>query len=137
MSKRWRNILLCMGSLLLGTALYILFRKNTWVAHLFDGIGFVCRMRCVVQSVSGNWLRYYVPDLLWAFSLSCGIQAICESKQKEIPVCAALAFACGTVWEVLQWTNLVSGTGDFWDILMYLTGSVLSILINIKGEKQT
>lgn len=137
MSKRQKNILRCLGALVLGAILYILFRKNTWVAHLFDGIGFVRCLRSMVQSISLNWLRFYVPDLLWAFALSCGIQAICVPKRGGVPACALSAFICGLVWEFLQWSHVVSGTGDLWDVLMYLTGSVLSILINIKGEKRT
>ena len=137
MSNRQKNSLLCLGALMLGAVVYILFRPNTWVSHLFDGIEFIVDLRSAVASPSRNWFRYYVPDLLWAFALCCGIQAIYEPEHKGVLFCALTALCCGVVWEMLQWSRIVTGTGDVWDILMYLTGSVLSILINVKGEKQT
>ena len=137
MSNRQKNTLLCFWALMLGAAVYILLRPNTWISHLFDSIELVSDLRNAAKSLSRNWFRYYAPDLLWAFALSCGIQAIYEPEHKGVFFCALTAFGCGVVWEILQWSNIVSGTGDLWDILMYLTGSVLSILINVKGEKQT
>jgi hypothetical protein len=71
----------------LGALVYILFRENTRISHLFDGIELVRHLRDAVRPFSRDWFRYYVPDLLWVFSLSCGVQAIYEPKQKGILAC--------------------------------------------------
>lgn len=137
MSKRQKNILMCLSALLLGAVLYIFFRRNTWVSRLFAVIAFAPEVAVQQKWMLMDWIRYYIPDFLWSFSLSCGIQAICLPKRKDILGCSAIALACGVVWEVLQWRNVVSGTGDILDVLMYFGGSILSILINIKERKQT
>jgi hypothetical protein len=137
MPLRQKNILLCFGALVLGALVYILFRPNTHIAHLFDGFPVVIQLREGSFFLSLSNFDYYVPDLLWSFALSCGIQAICEPEKTKCYVCALVALSCGVAWEILQWCDVVSGTGDFLDILMYLAGSVLSILINIKGEQRT
>lgn len=137
MPLRQKNILLCCGALVLGALVYILFRPNTHIAHFFDDMSVVTQIRREVIQLSRSHFHYFVPDLLWSFALSCGIQAICEFEKSKLYICALVALSCGIVWEILQWHGIVSGTGDFWDILMYLVGSVLSILINVKGEERT
>lgn len=133
MEKRQRNILMCVGGLLLGAAVYLLFRENTYLSLLFCKSAFLSNIRTVIHSVAGVYISFYLPDMLWAFSLCCGIQAIYLPKSGGIA--AAVAFVCGLIWELLQWIDVVSGTGDYWDILMYFLGSIFAIIINVRREK--
>ena len=135
MEKRLRNILMCAGGLLLGVAVYLLFRENTYLSLLFQGSTFLACIRAVIDSKAVMQISFYLPDLLWSFSLCCGIQAIYLPKSSGIYAAAAVAFVCGVAWELLQWTDLVSGTGDYWDILMYFLGSTFAIIMNIRREK--
>lgn len=137
MSKRSQNILLCAVALVVGAVIYILYRDNTYISRWFSYIAFVRSLRTMANGYASNFVGFYLPDLLWGFSLSCGIQAIYLPGRRGVFISATVAFICGVLWEVLQWTDLVSGTGDIWDILMYFAGSVLSTLINIKERKQT
>ena len=54
----------------------------------------------------------------------------------SVLVWVGIAFFCGVLWELLQLCNVVSGTGDFWDILMYSIAALLATIIksNKKGE---
>lgn len=135
MSKRRRNILLCVGGLMVGGVVYILFRENAYISELFNELPLILFIRSALGSRIGIWISFYLPDCLWGFSLACGIQAICQPKRGGLFISAFTAFVCGLIWELLQWGNLVSGTGDLWDVLMYFLGSTLTIFINIKERK--
>ena len=135
MSKRSKNILMCAVALFVGAGIYILFRSNAYISKWFDYLDIIRFLRTMTGGYANDFIRFYLPDLMWCFALSCGIQAIYVPVGRGISISAMVAFACGVLWEVMQWTGMVSGTGDLWDILMYLAGSILSILINIKGEK--
>lgn len=95
MSKRQRNILMCAGGVLVGAVLYILFWKEAYVSRLFNSLPCVAGLRRFFGGRWGGWLSFYVPDFLWAFSLSYGIQAICLPKWREIVMSAAAVLICG------------------------------------------
>lgn len=135
MSKRLRNILACSSAIAIGALLYILFRRNTYIACLFESIPMVVYARRLTERYSGDLFRYYFPDFLWCFSLSCGIQTIYVPQKRGVLLSACIAFTCGVLWEIMQWCGMVSGVGDVHDVVMYLMGAILSILINLKGEK--
>ncbi len=135
MAKRSTNILLCIAALITGAAIYVLFRTNAYISKWFDCVDFIGTLRTIAVGYTNGFIKFYLPDFLWCFALCCGMQAIYLPGRRGMVICALVAFSCGTLWELLQWGGAVSGTGDFWDILMYLSGSILSILINIKGEK--
>lgn len=130
MSFRIKNILLSIAALLLGVLLYVLFRPTTVVSLLFGRIWWVSELQTELQSVPADFLRYYLPDLLWAFSLSCGLHAVILPDQRETLACGGLAVICGIVWELLQKFNAVQGTGDWVDVVMYFLAAIASILIN-------
>lgn len=134
MSIRQRNILFCTGGLVVGGVVYLLFREGSYLSHSFNGAPLLSVVRNMFKGTAGIYISFYLPDFLWAFSLGCGIQAINLPKSMGIYAAGAVAFACGLVWEILQWASVVSGTGDYWDILMYFLGSVLAILVNKRRE---
>ncbi len=133
MSKRSFNGLLCILSLLSGFVLYVFFRPNTYISMLFDG-NTVDYLRGLLQPYSFDFLKYYFPDFLWGFALNLGFAAIFEPKGRDVIICVICALVCGTAWESLQYLGMVSGTGDVWDIAMYLVSSVITYIIN-KKEK--
>ena len=119
-------------SLLIGAVLYILFRPASYVALLFGNVGWVSQLQDLLRPVGCDFLRFYFPDFLWAFALSCGLQTVFMPQKWGVAACGTAAFACGVIWEGLQKTGAVSGTGDWLDVLMYFLAGVASILINIK-----
>ncbi len=133
MSKRSLNSLLCILSLLSGLMLYVFFRPNTYISMLFDSDA-VEYFRDLLRPYSFNFLKYYFPDFIWGFALNLGFAAIFEPKGREVIICVTCAFVCGTAWESFQYLGIVSGTGDVWDIAMYLVSSAITFIIN-KKEK--
>ena len=134
MSYRVKNILFCVSALILGAAMYIIFRPKAVVSMFFGKICWVSDLQILLQSVSADCLRYYLSDLLWAFSLSCGLQAIFVPDQHGIVICAGTAAVCGVFWELLQLFGMVQGTGDWVDVVMYFFAAIASILINQRRQ---
>ena len=129
MSLRKINILLSFLSLAGGAALYILLRENSYIGRLVPEYGWLAALRAGVQPLAGDALRYYLPDLLWGFSLSCALMA---ANPEGKVLCPVLALFCGLGWECLQFLSVVSGTGDWLDVWMYLLGSAICVQINLK-----
>lgn len=137
MSKRKKNILLSLATLLVGCFMYMFLREDTYVGSIFDGIERFETVRQIFSFQTCALCKFYLPDFLWAFSLGCGLIAIYDPGIKGIIICAGAAFLCGCMWEVLQYSGVLSGTGDIHDSIMYFLASVICITINLKetGEK--
>lgn len=133
MQKRRINIALCCGSLIIGCIIYIVFRPDTYISDLFDNIIFIEKLRITFSESNCNFLRFYLPDYLWCFSLSCGLIAILAHKLSDIFICVTVALMCGVVWELLQLLNITSGTYDYLDILMYLLATICVATINLRS----
>lgn len=132
MTKQIRNILLCGISLFLGGILYVLFRENTYIFQIAEKIPFVHILRVWLNPIRCDFLSYYLPDLIWAFSLASGLQTVFPADVRDSLLCGIFAFLCGAVWEVLQFCHIISGTGDLLDIALYFCGSALSTILNLK-----
>lgn len=136
MANRVRNGLFCVIALGLGGALYVLFRENTILAKLVDRLYSFAAIRRYLPTGDLLLLRFYFPDLLWSFSLCCGFVVIFGAERSAVLWAAGGAFVASCMWELLQLGEIVGGTGDILDILMYLAGCILSIKINLKKEKK-
>lgn len=136
MSKRKKNILYSLTALVVGCFLYVFFRENTYVGNIFDSIEYVEKMRQIFSTKMCDLCKFYLPDFLWVFSLSCGLIAIYNPSIKGILVCAAVAFLYGCVWELLQYVGVLSGTGDIHDIIMYFLADAICIIINLKETRE-
>ena len=136
MSKRKKNILFSLISLIVGSLLYILFRKNTYIGGILNGIEniYISRERYLFQV--SDFFKFYLPDFLWGFSLGCGLIAIHNPRIKGVIICASYSFLCGLIWELLQYLEVLSGTGDIHDVIMYLLASVVCIIINLKETRR-
>ena len=128
MSERRRCVLFCTLSLVVGAALYILFRQHTHVGALCGQWPELRPIQDALEEGPWNLFRYYLPDMLWSVSLSCGMLAIFGTEKRWIYGGSGFFFGC--VWELLQWLGIVEGTADSLDVLMYLAGSFLCIIVN-------
>ena len=136
MSKRKKNILLGLTALIVGCFLYVFFRENTYVGNIFDRIQEVEMVREFIWLQQCKFCKFYLPDFLWGFSLSCGLVAINNSNRKGTIICAVITFLCGCLWELLQYFSVLSGTGDVYDIAMYFLASIMCIIFNLKESRE-
>lgn len=135
MSMRKKNTLLSSTALVVGGLLYLLFRENSYIGLLFVKCDVVSLLRSWLRPLSCDFTRFFLPDLLWGFSLSCGLLAIRGVGWKNVLLSGGIAFGCGCCWELLQYHGIVNGTGDPLDVFMYLLGCCLYFLLNLKEKK--
>ena len=129
MSNRLFYAVLSVASLLLGGILYLLFRENTYISALLKDFTVLEEIRDNLRFIENDFLKYYFPDFLWSFSLAFGLLTIFDSNFKGIVICIVVSFFCGLFWEIFQFLNIFSGTGDLFDIAMYLTAAVCVVVI--------
>ncbi len=135
MRKRILNALLGVFSLVIGLGIYVFFKPNAYVSRLF-GFAPVIQIREFLLPYSCDFVRYYLSDYLWGFAFCCGLAVIFQPKGRDLWLCGLAGVAFGFAWELCQWTGIAGGTGDFWDIIMYLLAAGAVIFINnIKKEK--
>lgn len=125
-----------MLSLTIGGIMYVLFRENSYVAQMFDGIWLVERAREVLSVPFMRFLSCYIPDYLWAYSLCCVLVVIAARDTKNTIWCMVVTMSVGTVWEILQFLNILGNTGDICDIIIYLVAALTVLLIFIKRRKR-
>jgi len=97
------------------------------------------------QGIFKHFIRGYLIDILLPMNLYLLIQISLRkniSVNKARIIGAIITFAFGTIVEILQLYEIefLGRTYDPWDILMYLTGIGLGIVIDLtiidKSEKQ-
>jgi hypothetical protein len=120
--KAWRPLLLVIGPLICGLLVYCLVRPIRF--ELFFPRGSIHAID------APEWIRSWVPDFLWAFSLGNSILLVWEkSPKKHSRAFLGICFLFACIFECLQYSSILSGTYDPFDILAYLIGFVLSFLI--------
>ena len=136
MSRRGLNILLGGLSLTVGGLLYICFREGTYVAQLLSCINGITELQAICRPIRSHFLRYYLPDFLWGLSLGCYLQAVHLPERHGVFICGSVVVVLGAGWEFAQFMNIVSGTADLLDVLMYLAAGVVTVIMNYKERKK-
>lgn len=119
-------------SLILGFLIYLLFRENTIITTQISYIIDLEPLRNLFLGVKSDFLKYYLVDFLWALSLSCGLHIIFKPKIKGSLICSLTVVTLGTVFEMLQFLNVINGTGDILDVISYILAALTVNVINLK-----
>ena len=128
--------MLGIASLLLGTAFYLLFRENIYFSKLVLAKIEIVQISTYFSFLDNAFFKYYFPDFLWAFSLDCLLHAIYLPNVKGAINCSLITVLVGTVYEAFQYFDIVSGTGDLIDVLLYLLAAITVVFINQKGRRE-
>lgn len=123
------NLLLSVFFLTLGGAIYIITRPDTYISQLAKNIMCISLLQNKLSFLNSNFFKYYLPDFLWSASFTCALFVINSSIVRV----AFISGLIGILWETAQFIGLTDGTGDFHDIIMYLTAIIFVVLINKKG----
>lgn len=135
------NILLAsILSLSLGTAIYLLFRKSSlkifnWLEKLkIDFLSLDIRKFSISNAERlPNWFLYSLPDGLWICSYVCLMIYIWNFRiHLQSIFWISIAPFIAIISEIGQAVNLVKGTFDFLDLLFYILGFIIPLLLTFK-----
>lgn len=132
--KNKRIVLMILGVLFLivGLLLYILFNQNAYISKT------ICRLFMIPHityehNILTMLITYYGADLLWSVSFCLIVQLILFIKKRKtilLVICSVL----GITYEIMQCFGLAAGTADIVDVIVYILGSLVAIII-IQGGK--
>ena len=82
-----------------------------------------------------NYISSYIPDGLWAYSFTSTILII-WNRQINIFWFVILGI-CFVIFEIMQSSNIIKGTGDIVDVIVYFLFGLSSVIINnmLKNKK--
>ena len=134
--RRQTNVVIVILALVIGALMYIVLRENTYIAKIFCDNHLVADIRELLDNDGWYKASCYLPDFLWGLGLTCGLILVSEPSRLGCFYCALVTILCGLVWESLQILHLVFGTGDIWDVFMYISAATIGFLINIKEREK-
>ncbi len=103
-----------------GTYLHVMMSRLPWGIPDFHEAVFP----------GSRFLRYYFPDYMWGYSLTFGVYAIFLPSKRLCLYPACITSVVGGLWELLQYTHTVTGTGDWMDVLLYIAAGMNAVMIN-------
>lgn len=134
MNSKKANIIISVFSLFLGGAIYVLYRDNTYISNFIENFINLSILRNAFKPFECSFLKYYFTDYLWALSLISVLNTLFSTK-KQLLLISVFVFSLGFVWEILQISNFISGTGDILDIFMYLAAAMTAVIIKFSNNK--
>ena len=137
-SKTKLTILYAVGivSLVAGLMLYLIYRETAYVTEFMSCLLPLNSLRKTFPFSECEFLKFWIPDFLWAISFSSWMHIVLMPKLKGSLFCFLTVSFIGIAFEFLQQIDVISGTADFWDIVSYVSASMLiSIIYFILKEK--
>lgn len=131
-------ILNIIAPLLMGVSIYILFRPDAYISNRF--LSFL-KIHTETNTISsGRFVRAlcnYVPDFLWAYSLTFTTALIFGQSFIERVQAFFVCIVFETAIELLQRFGLISGTFDVWDIAAEAAASLSALALISEYEERT
>ena len=112
-----KKMIFSLFALLIGVLIYYLYQKQ------------ILSKNDIVLS----FIRNYIPDVLWTISFySASAIFLKELTKNYIIITAIYISTLGMIFELLQFTGVVRGTFDIFDIIIYIFSTVVASLIENK-----
>ena len=119
----------CFLGLFLGFVFYFLSDNKLYITNwLYSFLG-LDKTLISIDNIPLHIIRIYGLDFLWAFSMWFGIMLVSYDLNNKIVVASILTISCGVVLEILQGIQLVSGTGDIYDVIAELLGVLVAYIV--------
>jgi hypothetical protein len=124
-----KSILFIFSALLIGSSVYLLFRPPfTWLPEIGGWNKAVVDLSRLPTPVS-DFILYHLSDVMWALALAETVYVV--KKNLYLGVFTALGLTI--LFEVMQYSGIVRGTGDIWDVIFVAIS--LSIYYLIKKRR--
>jgi len=102
-----------------------------------DGIGVIEVKTVTGQNIFIRLVDSYLADFLWAFAMFFCINAVMRHSPDKKRFRLVLCLFVDCVMELLQAFDIISGTFDFWDIVIQILATLTAyIIINIMKRKK-
>ena len=112
-----KKVIFSIYTLLIGVLIYYLYQKQILVKN----------------NIIASFIRNYIPDILWTISFySVSTIFLKEITKNYIIYTAIHIIIIGIFFELLQFTGVVIGTFDFFDIIIYIISAIVASLIENK-----
>ena len=115
------NILL---PLLSGFYIYLFFSDNIYLFRFLQGV--FCVSTVNFKSVFLSFMRNYMCDAFWAYSLFFSLKIFTDNSFTIVAICISM----GTFFEILQNVDLIPGTFDVLDIIFELIAVFTALSVN-------
>ena len=131
--KRLFLIINVLIPLLIGALLYYVFSPDVIFVSFIDS--FLGRMGIHINyidyggTVILRFVRNYLLDMIWAYTLVFAMSFILCNNAAEIMKMMIIIVCFTVVMEMLQCTNLVNGTFDILDIVVELLAEFIAVFI--------
>ena len=109
---------------------YILFPDIIFVKTIDELIGVSFHIPVKIGNVIIRYLRYYLLDLLWAYSL----MSLVSMMFKDSKAVYAISFVFIIAMEMMQMVPSIPGTFDVIDIVIEMIAGLIAIRINKRRE---
>lgn len=130
-NKKVILIIISVVLLLLGLLLYLLLNQEAYVSKAILAV--IPIQITIAENIFVKILKGYAADLLWSVSFTMIVQFIVWSEKKKVKY-LILCCLLGIVYELMQYFRITSGIADIVDVIVYILGSLLAIII-IQGGK--
>ena len=129
---------LAVGSIAIftGGLIYLLFRPNVYAVRWVPENKYLLLLRESLRWMGTPFVKYYLADYLWAVALSCGLHLIFSPKVKGSCICTTIVLLYGLTFELSQYCGFISGTGDLWDVLMYILAGISVNILNLSRSRK-
>lgn len=121
--------------LVAGFYIYLVFRPDSYIVKAVQPLGIGFRNNYPDFHPFFRFIRNFIPDILWAYSMSFAVFAVLAPPESRTAVPAAICICFGILVEFFQKIGLFHGTFDLLDILFEAAAILLSTLI-IKKERR-
>lgn len=110
--------------------IYLFYRQDIIIEQYEEWFPLFGKLRLLTYTETGsNWywlfIKYYFPDMLWAYSLGCSTYYGYRNRAIKI----LLPILLGTTIEVCQYIGVLFGTGDILDIIIEIIGSYTACVV--------
>ncbi len=120
----------------LACLIYLFYRQDIIIERYEKWFSLFGELRSLTYIETGStwywsFIKYYLPDMLWAYSLGCS--AFYGYRNRIVKIVVPILF--GTTIEICQYIGLLFGTGDVLDIIIEIIGAALAFFVCCFLEK--
>lgn len=90
----------------------------------------------IPKTVLGLFIVNWFCDSLWAYALVFALYIVLSPFKSKLLFSCVISVLLGLILEILQGVNILSGTFDWWDIIIEIVAVIIAMSIINKTNKK-